>query len=123
MSNACPHPVGLYDRHARGLVGALSKYGNRKTFAFGVLFDSQKEAERYIALRALQDSGEISNLETQVPYKLVVNGELICKYVADFVYHTGTGIAVEDVKGYRTREYKLKKKLMRACYGVEIQEV
>ena len=30
---------------------------------------------------------------------------------------------VEDVKGYRTEAYQLKKKLMRAVYGIEITEV
>jgi hypothetical protein len=47
-------------------------------------------------------------------------------YIADFVYTTCTGKkVVEDVKSPATRTdvYKIKKKLMRQKYGIEIKEV
>jgi len=45
--------------------------------------------------------------------------------VADFCYvdcATGERIT-EDVKGYRTSEFVLKKKLMRYVHGIDIVEV
>jgi hypothetical protein len=60
----------------------------------------------------------------QVPYELNEGGTFSYKYVADFVYtdtHTGDTI-IEDVKGFRTREYLKKKKLMKKVYEIDIVE-
>ena len=106
------------------VVGAeMSKYRNVPTTYFGIRFHSKKEAERYLVLRSLQEENKISDLQLQVAYPVIINGVKICDYKADFVYHVGTGgIVVEDVKGVRTPEYKLKRKLIRAVYGVVIKE-
>ena len=45
------------------------------------------------------------------------------KYIADFTYHRGTQLVVEDAKGLKTDVYKIKKKLLYHKYGLEIQEV
>lgn len=66
--------------------------------------------------------GVISGLRRQVSFRLVVNGVKVCRYVADFVYIRGGVRVVEDVKGFRDRVYKLKARLMLACYGVVILE-
>ncbi len=44
------------------------------------------------------------------------------KYIADFVYWdiTQNTQVVEDVKGYRTPEYKLKKRIMAEKLGIDI---
>ena len=68
-------------------------------------------------------AGIISDLRLQVPYVITVNGLKICKYVADFVYIDKGYEVVEDVKGMKTPTYNLKKKLMKAVHGIEIQEV
>ena len=57
----------------------------------------------------------------------------ICDYIADFSYTDCErgGFVVEDVKGKdkktgwdtRTKEYKLKKILMRVIMGIEVREV
>lgn len=104
------------------------KYGNRKTQVDGITFDSKAEAERYKVLRALELTGVIKGLELQKPYRLCKgrwsNGKpFSITYRADFVYTIDGEIIVEDVKGYRTEAYQLKKKLMRAVYGIEIAEV
>lgn len=104
------------------------KYGNRKTQVDGITFDSKAEAERYKVLRALELTGVIKGLELQKPYRLCKgrwsNGKpFSITYRADFVYTLDGEIIVEDVKGYRTEAYQLKKKLMRAVYGIEIAEV
>lgn len=112
-----------------------SKYGNKKTIANGMVFDSGLEARRYTELELLQKAGRIRNLQRQVPFDLIVNGEHICTYIADAVYETmlyrDTCAEqwvrhVEDTKSPPTRrkpEYRLKAKLMKACHGIEIREV
>lgn len=68
-------------------------------------------------------AGLISNLRLQVPYQITVNGMKVCKYVADFVYEDKGVEIVEDVKGMKTPIYNLKKKLMKAVFGVVVSEV
>ena len=101
----------------------MSKYRNRKTEVDGVKFDSQAEANRWLELRIHERVGEVSNIRRQVSFPLVVNGIKVCVYRADFVYAQDGREVVEDVKGVRTAEYKLKRKLMLACHGIEISEV
>ena len=113
------------EQYKSGKQGKRSKYGNRRVCWRGVWFDSQAELQHWLILLDRQKRGEISGLERQVTYSLDVNGVHICKYVADYVYldkYEGR-LLVVDKKGYKTPEYKLKKKLMLACYGVEITEV
>lgn len=107
------------------------KYRNIKTKVGGLTFDSKKEAHRYLELKQLQKEGRISNLELQPLFKLIVNEQLICKYKADFRYKfiphgkimkMGAWDVVEDVKGMKTAVYRLKKKLMLACHGIDILE-
>lgn len=45
-----------------------------------------------------------------------------CTYVADFVYLQDGEIIVEDTKGFRTPEYKIKRKLMLFLKGIRIKE-
>jgi len=99
-----------------------SKYGAKKTIVDGIKFDSKAEAARYAVLQKLAHIGLIKNLRMQVVYKLAVNDQLICKYIADFVYERNGIEVVEDVKGMRTREYILKRKLMKAVFGIQIKE-
>lgn len=108
----------------------MTKYNAKRTTVDGITFASQKEARRYQELKLLERAGKIHSLELQRRYPLKVEGELICTYVADFVYGESDGTTiksavriVEDTKGFQTREYKIKKKLMKAIYGIEIQEV
>lgn len=104
--------------------GRRSKYAAVRTEVNGRVFASKKEAKRYSELLLLERAGEITNLTCQVEYPLCVHGHPICKYVADFVYRDKNGCEVtEDVKGFRTREYKLKAKLVRAIYGFTIKEL
>ena len=66
----------------------MSKYLNRKTEADDILFDSKKEAQTYVLLKARQDRGEISNLARQVPFVLIKKSKYgrTIKYIADFVF-------------------------------------
>lgn len=88
-----------------------------------MIFDSHAEYRRFRELRLLEKFEKISALETQPKYPLMVNGELICTYFADFRYRDEKGEqVVEDVKGVRTAIYKFKKKLLKALYGIEVLE-
>lgn len=100
-----------------------AKYGNKKTIVDGIKFDSKREAQRYGALQLMLKAGLISNLRLQVQYQITVNGMKVCKYVADFVYQEKGVEIVEDVKGMKTPIYNLKKKLMKAVFGVVVSEV
>ncbi len=100
------------------------KYGNRRTVVDGVAFASAKEARRYSELRLLERAGNLSELVLQPRFPLVVNGEKICTYVADFSYRPlrSDTLTIEDVKGVKTPIYNLKKRLMKAVHGIEVRE-
>jgi hypothetical protein len=99
--------------HKRG------KYGNKRENGF----DSRREARRHEELLLLEKARDINDLKRQVPFRIEVNGELVCTYKADFTYLKAGVLIVEDAKGCRTPVYRLKKKLMKAVHGIEIREV
>lgn len=103
----------------------VSKFHNLPRRVDGILFSSGREARRYQELRALEKAGVIRGLELQPRYRLVVNGVEVCSYYADFQYEDleRRRTVVEDAKGVRTEVYKLKKRLMLACLGIEVEEV
>lgn len=79
----------------------------------------------------MQRAGLISNLREQVKYVLIPaqrdsSGKLLereCAYYADFVYDRDGVTVVEDTKGFRTPEYKIKRKLMLRVHGISITEL
>ena len=99
-----------------------SKYGNKKTKGF----DSAKEWRRNQELEALQRAGEISELNRQVPFRLMPSYTIAdettkqgfrtireIRYIADFTYRLKNGKKIiEDVKGMQTDVFKLKRKLL-----------
>jgi hypothetical protein len=102
-----------------------SKYGNIPQRVDGIFFHSKKEARHYKTLKAMQQAGIIRDLETQPVFRLEVNGVFIAKYISDFRYWD---IELDreiicDVKGHRTQLYKIKKRLMKAIHGIEVEEV
>jgi hypothetical protein len=110
---------------------ATSKYKNKKTVCGGITFDSMAEAKRYEYLSMLERSGHISGLTMQVEFVLIPKlikedgrCERAVKYKADFVYSNGTiGVIVEDVKGFITKDYIIKRKLMLEKHGITIREI
>jgi hypothetical protein len=70
----------------------------------------------------MEQAGTIADLERQIRYVFEVNGVRVCAYIADFRYRFKGSVVVEDCKGFRTPEYKLKRKLMMACHGIDILE-
>ena len=117
------------------------KYGNKKTNLDGVFFDSKKEARRYAELKMLQRAGVISDLELQKEFELIPaqyeNGdgkskktrgkclERAVKYKADFCYYDNEKkqLVVEDTKGFKTKDYIIKRKLLLYLRGIRIVEI
>lgn len=126
-----------------------NKLGNRKTVVDGISFDSKREAKRYRELKLLLRAGVISDLELQKRYVLIpaqyeemptgeaykigekkglpkvkrVCVEQSCFYVADFVYKQNGKTVVEDTKGFQTKDYIIKRKLMLHVHGIKVVEV
>lgn len=97
----------------------MNKYRNKKTEIDGITFDSKKEADYYCELKILKMGKVVEQFERQVPFELLPsfknNGKTIrgIKYIADFVVRYKDGhTEVVDVKGMRTKEYLLKRKLL-----------
>lgn len=118
-----------------------TKYKSRKVKIDDHVFDSKKEAHRYLVLKRLLENGAISELELQKSYELIPTqrepstltkrgkekkGKVIeksVKYIADFVYKKGDEIIVEDTKGCKTKDYIIKRKLMLYVHGIRIREI
>lgn len=127
----------------RGMTtGSGKKYGNRKVATEDGTFDSVKEARRNAELQLLAAAGEIRDLQRQVRFELIPAqrepdtvgprggvhpGNVIekaCEYIADFYYIDADGNAVvEDTKGFRTKDYIIKRKLMLYVHGIRIREL
>lgn len=105
-----------------------SKYHAKKTCVDGIIFDSRREADRYLVLKSMEKDGAIEDLRRQVRYELIpafdVNGRHYRPvfYVADFTYMEAGKEVVEDVKGVVTDVYRLKSKLFAKRYGMSIKE-
>lgn len=106
----------------------MSKYGNKQTAAFdGTVFSSKRECRRYEELLMLFHLGKITSLRMQVAYELIPKqkGERKVEYIADFVYIGLDDLKehVEDTKGFRTKDYVIKRKLMLWVHKIRIEEV
>jgi len=107
-----------------------SKYKAKKVKCDGHTFDSQKEYNRYCELKFLEKQGVIKDLKCQVKYVLIPtqrdkSGKLLEReksYYADFCYYLKGELVVEDVKGFKTEAYKLKRALMLWIHGIKILE-
>ena len=120
-----------------------TKYHTKKFVApGGDVFDSKREYNHWLELQEAQKRGEISDLRRQVKFTLIPiqraahtitktglerPGRVLereCSYIADFVYYAKDGEKiVEDSKGFRTKDYIIKRKLMLHVYGLQIREV
>lgn len=119
----------------------MRKYGSKKVTIDGITFDSKKEANRYCELKLLERAGKIQNLELQKTFELIPaqrepstmtktgkekQGKVIeqsVKYIADFVYTENGKTVVEDTKGFKTKDYIIKRKLLLYVYGIRIREI
>ncbi len=119
----------------------MSKYHSKKVIRDGMTFDSVREYRRYCELALLQKAGHITNLQRQVKFVLipaqrepdtvgkrggVKKGKILereCAYIADFTYYENGNLVVEDTKGFATKDYIIKRKLMLFLKKIRIKEV
>ena len=124
------HPCKNPDPTARKAIGNImrlvraqnkkpNKYNARKTTVCGYTFDSRREAEIYLDLLSRKQAGEVLRIELQPQYTLLAgfkdnqgNKQRPITYTADFfvAYADGRNEVIE-VKGVRTRDYLLRKKM------------
>lgn len=108
------------------VMAGKSKYKNKRTIVDGVKFQSTKEGNAYTEYKRQKMAGILKDFKMQVRYVIVVNGIKITSYRADFVLEYPDGsFRIVDVKSDMTRklnDYVMRKKLMKACFGIEIYE-
>lgn len=112
----------------------VSEASERRHPRTNELFASKAELRRFLDLELLERAGEIQQLQRQVQFSLTIpahrapTGNWVLPlyvgcYIADFVYLKEGRQVVEDVKGFDTPEYRLKKKLVKALHDVDIVEI
>jgi Protein of unknown function (DUF1064). len=98
----------------------FNKYRAKKTIIDGITFASKAEARRYFELKILLKAGDIKDLQLQPKFVLqpkYINletgkTEREIAYIADFQYADKSGkVIVEDTKGFKTKDYLLKRKM------------
>jgi hypothetical protein len=113
-----------------------SKYRAKKTEYNGIMYDSKREAKRAKELDFMQSNGIIKGLQRQVKFNWIETHQIGVNfeektisfkrsYIADFVYFDIDKKCdiVEDVKGFKTPEYKKKKKIVEKIFSIKIVEI
>ena len=101
-----------------------NKHGAKKIRVDGILFDSLLEANRYGELKILERAGEVSDIKVHPVFPVEINGIHVCKVILDFAYTDRHGCTVyEDTKGNQTALSALKKKMVEAMYGIDVEIV
>jgi len=114
-----------------------SKYRVTRKSLDGIVFATTSEARRWIELKALEASGEITNLRRQVSYELAPSVRLTfrakaspaLRYTADYVYDRNGQTVVEDVKPQGLpnekleRDFVMRCHLMKAVHGLDVHVV
>lgn len=100
------------------------KFRNQPQTIDGIYFPSKWEAEYYGQCKLRVKAGNLAKFEVHVKFPLMVNGELICTYEADFVLYFPDGsFQVVDTKSEATEglsTFKIKKKLMWAIHKIKV---
>ncbi len=86
----------------------------------GITFDSKKEMQRYQALKLARANGLLKYFLRQIPLHLPGNVRYVCDFM---VVYNDDSISFQDVKGFKTAMYRLKKKQVEALYPITIDEV
>lgn len=99
------------------------KYNAKKVGVDGYTFDSLAEARRYRELVLFVKKGSICDLKIHPRFAIVHAGIKICTVILDFSFWDKTrGVTVyQDVKGMDTPISRLKRKLVKAFYGIDVE--
>lgn len=123
-----------------------NRYNAKKVVIDGIEFDSETEGKRYLTLKQAQEAGLISDLELQPQYIILpaIKGTRVkhfkripdrveeytiqqpIRYTADFRYYKDNQAVVEEVKGSKysiSRDFPLRKKMLRYFHGIDIKMV
>jgi hypothetical protein len=117
-----------------------SKYNAKETVVDCIRFPSIAESRHYLRLRDLVKEGEIIDLRVASSYRgsgskakriedglefpFIHNGVNLGSYICDFRCELPDGmVIIVDCKGVRTPIYSLKRRMMKAFYGIDISEV
>ena len=80
-----------------------NKFGNTKTIFKNEHFDSKFEAQYSMFLESEKSAGRILDFKKHVPIELIVHGDKITTYYADFVVtHKDLSEEVIECKGFFT---------------------
>jgi len=96
----------------------------KKVKCDGYIFDSKKEFIRYQELKLLEKDGQITDLIVHPCFLLWPSFRdhhskklhRAIHYFADFRYIEKGLKVVEDTKGFKTKDFKIKEKLFRRIY-------
>ncbi len=117
----------------------MNKYHNKIARCLSRhIHQSKAEANYCNRLLAMKQAGEIYDFKSQIPFELRVGGQLVCEHIVDFKvwkkccnnpqerspydFHCVNcgrpvgGFEVHEVKGFRTKDWEIKRKLFRALY-------
>lgn len=106
-----------------------AKYRSKKVEYDGYTFDSKAEAKYYAYLMQLKSKGSVESFEMQKTYELLPKfkhpktGKAVraINYKPDFVVKFADGhVEVIDVKGFETKDFKLKAKMFMHRYEVPL---
>jgi Protein of unknown function (DUF1064) len=111
-------------RAALGKADQVTKYGSRAVRVDGRRFASALEADRYLELKALRLAGQVSYFLRQVPFELGAG----VTYRVDFMVAWSdppppcpNRLSWEDTKGFLTETSRVKLRLVRELYGVDVR--
>jgi hypothetical protein len=101
------------------------KYRSHDTVVDGVRFRSKLEADVYLRLKAAQQAGAITDLTCHPRFKVEINGVKVCVVELDFQYREADSARWRylDAKGYDTRVSQLKRRLIKAVHGIDVEIV
>lgn len=98
----------------------MHKFNAKRTDYDGIRFDSKKEAQYYAKLKMRVSVGQVLFFLRQTAFHLPGG----VKYSVDFTeFHADGTVHFVDVKGMKTKEFILKKKMVEDLYPVEIEVV
>lgn len=104
----------------------MNKFRNIPVYHDGERFDSKRELAYFLDFKLLQRAGKISHLKRQPKFDCVVNDQKVCSYKADFEFIEDGRRRIIDVKSpatAKTKDFRIKKKLVEALHGVTVEVV
>ena len=101
-----------------------NKFNAKRIKVDGFSFASRKEADYYCELKLRLKAGDIKGFSLQPEFVLqeaftdsMGNKHRAIKYTADFkIIHNDYSVEIVEVKGHKTRDYLLRKKLFLKRY-------